>query len=212
MLRCLIRLCVALSLSGAALATQIEVLALFKGAALLKIDGREQLLKAGKSTAEGIVLVSATPKEAVLEINGQRQNLRLSQSISGAYEKPVMREYAVPMNRRGQYMTTATINGKLIDVQIDTGANTVALSRRHAERLGIAYRRGDPSRVQTASGIANSWRIRLDSVDVGGILVPNVQAAVIDADFPAEVLLGMTYLEHVEIRKQGDSLHLKQRY
>ena len=202
-------LCVAHSL---AYATQVEVLALFKGAALLKIDGREQLMKAGKTSAEGIVLISATPKEAVLEINGQRQSLRLSQSISGAYEKPAMREYTVPMNGRGQYMTMASINGKIIEVQVDTGANTIALSRQHAERLGIQYRRGQPSRAATASGVVNSWNIMLDSVDVGGIAVPNVQASVIDANFPLTVLLGMTYLEHVEIRKAGDSLHLKQRY
>ena len=198
--------------SGCVTASNVEVLALFKGAALLKIDGREQLVKAGKTTTEGIVLISATPKEAVLEINGQRKSLGLSQSISGAYEKPAMREYTVPMNSNGQYMTTATINGQIIEVQVDTGANTVALSRSHAERLGIPYRKGQPSRAATASGVVNSWSLILDSVNVGGITIANVQASVIDAEFPLTILLGMTYLEHVEIRKTGNSLHLKQRY
>jgi aspartyl protease family protein len=109
-------------------------------------------------------------------------------------------------------MTTATINGQMIEVQVDTGANTIALSRTHAERLGIAYRKGMPSRAATASGVVNSWSIMLDSVNVGGIAIANVQASVIDAEFPLTILLGMTYLEHVEIRKTGNSLHLKQRY
>jgi aspartyl protease family protein len=190
----------------------VEVLALFKGAALLKIDGNEHLLKAGKKSPEGVLLISATTREAVVEINGQRKNLGLTQSISGIYEQPEYREYTVPMNVRGQYVTTASINGQIIEVQVDTGANVVALSRRHAERLGIQYRRGVRSRVSTASGVADSWQITLNSVDVGGIKVPNVPASVVDADYPVMVLLGMTYLEHVEIRKQGDSLYLKQRY
>jgi aspartyl protease family protein len=198
--------------SASAFAANVEVLALFKGAALLKIDGSERLLKAGKTSPEGVMLISATPKQAELEINGKRRTLGLSQSISSAYEKPAMREFNVPMNGSGQYMTLASINGRQMEVQVDTGANTIALSRRHADQLGIQYRKGTPSRAATASGVVNSWGILLESVEVGGILVPNVQASVIDADFPIKVLLGMTYLQHVEIRKAGDSLNLKQRY
>lgn len=204
--------CIPAFCSAVAFAANVEVLALFKGAALLKIDGREHMLKAGKTSPEGVLLVSATTKEAVVEIRGKRQGLGLSQNISGAYEQPEFREYTVPMNGNGQYMTMASINGHVIEVQVDTGANTIALSRQHADQLGINYQQGQQSRGVTAGGVVNSWSIMLDSVDVGGIAVPNVQASVLDGNFPVKVLLGMTYLQHVEIRKAGDSLHLKQRY
>lgn len=209
------RYCVFAALAGFTLdtlATQIEVLALFKGAVLLKIDGREHLLKSGKKSPEGVILVSATTKEATIEVGGQRKTLGLSQSISSAYQQPAFVEFTIPMNARGQYMTMATINGRMLDVQVDTGANIIALSRIHADQLGINYRRGEKSKAATASGVVDSWLVTLDSVTVGGITVPKVQASVIDAEYPLKVLLGMTFLDHVELHKQGDSLLLKQRY
>jgi aspartyl protease family protein len=62
--------------------------------------------------------------------------------------------------------------------------------------------------VETAGGILQAWQVTLRSVDVGGIRVDGVQASVVEGDFPADVLLGMTFLRHVEMQETNGVLSL----
>ena len=58
--------------------------------------------------------------------------------------------------------------------------------------------------VETASDKIAAWKVKLESVDVGGIRVNHVEATVVEGTFPTVILLGMTYLRHVKIEeKQG---------
>ena len=52
----------------------------------------------------------------------------------------------------------------------------------------------------------------LDSVDVGGIRVDGVRASVIEGEHPRAILLGMTYLKHVEMREKNGVLQLSRDY
>ena len=190
-----------------AAAPQIEVEALFTDAAVLKIDGERKMLRAGQSY-KGVTLVAAYSRTATLEVDGETVVLGTSRRIGTRYEATEAQVVNIPRDAMLQYQTSATINGRSIQVLVDTGANVVALSSRHAQLLGVDYAAGTPGRVETASGSINAWVVTLRSIDVGGIRVDNVQASVVEGDFPSTVLLGMTYLRHVKMEEVDGVLSL----
>ncbi len=99
--------------------------------------------------------------------------------------------------RGGHYRVEAEINGREITMLVDTGATIVALSRRDAERIGLAPHQLDySSRVQTANGVARVARVTLDEISLGGITVRDVSAAVVDAPLGTS-LLGMSFLSRL---------------
>ena len=190
---------------------QIEAHALFKGRALLSINGKSQVVKSGESVA-GVQLISATPASAVVEVNGERRILELRTNIAGGYAKPEAKSVAITKNNRLEYRVPGTVNGRNVDFLVDTGANVVAFSAVEAKRLGIDFERGTPSLAETASGVVNAWRITLDKVTVGGINASNVAASVLEGDHPKVALLGMSWLQHVNLREQEGILYLDARY
>ena len=185
----------------------IEVEALFTNAAVLQIGGERKMLKVGQSF-RGVTLVAAHSATATLEVDGRQMELGISQRIGANYQEPEARVVTIQRDARLQYQTTARINGRQVQVLVDTGANVVAMSSGHASALGVDYSAGTPSRVETASGLVNAWVVTLGSVDVGGIRVDNVRASVVEGGFPATILLGMTFLQHVEIKENNGVLSL----
>lgn len=177
---------------------------------MLVIDGRQQLLRVGERSAEGVVLVSADPRQAIIEHEGQRHSLSLNRQISTVFEPPpAATEVAIPRDANKQYRTTAEINGKALPVLVDTGASSVVLSAEQAQRLGIDYLQGEPAVAATAAGERSAWRIQLKRVDVGGIVVSHIPAVVIEGAHPAVALLGMSFLQYVTMRETGGTLFLK---
>ncbi len=192
-------------------ATDYEVLGLFKGAALFKVNGEQKLVKVGQEW-KGIAVLEADAKKALVSVNGVEQTVTVSQRISLRFAEPVGQTVHIRRNDARQYITTAQINGRSAQVLVDTGANIVALSSQQADRMGIDYSDGVPSRVTTASGVSRAWSIVLDNVEVGGISASRVQASVIQGAFPETVLLGMSYLQHVEMREKDGILMLIKKY
>lgn len=187
--------------------SRIEVEALFTDAAVLKIDGERKMLKAGQSY-KGVTLVAAHSRTATLEVDGETMELGTSRHIGTQYEAAESQVVSIPRDAMLQYQTSATINGRTVQVLVDTGANVVALNSRHAQSLGVDYSAGTPGRVETASGSISAWIVTLRSIDVGGIRVDNVQASVVEGDFPTTILLGMTYLRHVKMQESDGVLSL----
>jgi aspartyl protease family protein len=185
----------------------LQVQALLPNTAVVKIDGRQYTLRAGDTEA-GVKLISADSRQAIFEIDGTRHALGVSQHIGSHFSAPEKREVTIRRDDRLQYLTKANLNGVSMDVLVDTGANLVAMSAEHAVRIGIDYEAGVESAVETAGGLNDAWLIKLRSVEVGGIKVENVEATVIDGDYPTIVLLGMSYLRHVEMRESGGILSL----
>lgn len=185
--------------------------ALFTNAAMLKISGTSKMLKAGQSFG-AVKLIEANSKVAVIELNGKRRELKVSQRITGNYEKPKARQVSIPRDSAMQYIVQATINGLAVRVMVDTGANVVAMNSAHATALGVDISAGMPSQVVTASGTVGAWVVKLDSIDVGGIRVDNVQASVVGGTHPTTILLGMTYLQHVQMQEKNGILMLSRDY
>ncbi len=185
----------------------IEVEALFKDGAVVNIDGQRRTLRVGQSHS-GVTLLSAYSRTATFEVDGRQLVLGISRRIGTNYQEPVKQVVTIERNAQLQYQTTASINGRRVQVMVDTGANVVALSSQQAEGMGIDYRTGIPARVETASGVVNAWVVTLRSVGVGNIRVQNVRASVLEGQFPATVLLGMSFLQHVDLSENNGVLSL----
>ncbi len=198
---------ICLSLPWVALASEVVVEALLPNAAVLSIDGSRHMLKAGDRVGD-VVLIESSAQAAVIEIDGNRQRVGLSQRITGTFSAPDTREVVVRRDAAFQYKTLATVNGRQVTVLVDTGANTIALNTDHAKALGVDYKSGVPSRVTTAGGQVEAWTVSLRRVDVGGIAVENVQAAVIEGSHPTAILLGMSFLQHVQMQESEGVLVL----
>ncbi len=192
-------------------APTVEVQGLFTGAAVLKVGGQSKLVRVGQSLG-GVTLVKATSEEATVEIEGERHVLGMTRHISSDYQVPELREVRIQRNANLQYQTTASMNGRSIRVLVDTGANIVAMNAAHARAIGLDPKGGEPSHVETASGVVKARVVMLNSVDVGGIRIENVRASVIEGAYPATVLLGMSFLRHVEIHESGDVMSLSKPY
>lgn len=192
-----------------AAAPEVEVVALFKDAALLEIGGKRQLLKPGERSDEGVLLVSADSRQAEIEIDGDRFQVGLSSRIGTAFQPAESSSVTISLNDAGQYRTTGSINDRPVPLLVDTGANIVAINAGDARGLGIDFvGEGRRRQVVTAGGVVDSWQVTLDSVQLGDIRVNNVEAVVLEGGFPETILLGMTFLRNVEIRESGGVLVL----
>ena len=190
---------------------QISVEALLPGMVVLTVDGQRHTLRRG-ATAAGVTLIEADAEEAVLEVGGERRRVGVSDRVSGAFMAPGVRQIDIPRNDRMQYQTTATINGRRVNVLVDTGANIVAMNDIQAQQVGIPAGAGEATRVETAGNTLVGRSVQLESVDVGGIRVDNVRATVLDGEYPRMILLGMTYLEHVNLRERNGILSLSREW
>jgi len=94
---------------------------------------------------------------------------------------------------------------------IDTGATILAMNSRHAAALGLDMRHARPMQATTAGGSVTSQQVMIKRVDVGDIQVNNVLAAVLPGDYPAEILLGMSFLRNVEMSENAGLMLLKSR-
>jgi aspartyl protease family protein len=188
--------------------TDIQVVALFKNAAMLKIEGKQRLLKTGETSPEGITLEKADSETATIKYDGNSVVLSLSQRISTRYEEPGLATVSVQINQQGQYITMGRINGSPVKFLVDTGANIVAMNTETARGLGIDTSTGRKISATTAGGAIPSTEVYLGMVQVGEITISNVQAVVLEGEFPTEVLLGMSFLRKVKIEENAGLMML----
>jgi aspartyl protease family protein len=117
-----------------------------------------------------------------------------SPAVSAA-SKPADRTVEIRAASNGHFHTTAYVNGRPVDVMVDTGATIVALTWEDARRAGVFVMDQDfRHKVSTANGTARVAAVTLDRVSIGDITVRNVQAAVAEPGKLQTTLLGMTFL------------------
>ncbi|MBV1959522.1 MAG: retroviral-like aspartic protease family protein [Pseudomonadales bacterium] len=188
---------------------EIQAKGLFSQSAILTINGKQRLLKQNSVSPEGVKLISANSRTAVISVNGKQQTLHLTENVSAQYAEASRRNVTIPLNPLGQYLTDGLINGQGVELLVDTGASVVAMSETQANQLGLEYvTRGIRGYVETASHRVNSYQITLDQIDIGGLQAHNVQAVVLEGDLPSTILLGMSYLQHVELYEKQGMLNL----
>ncbi|MEN8106537.1 MAG: TIGR02281 family clan AA aspartic protease [Pseudomonadota bacterium] len=194
-------------------APDVRVVGLFKGRAVVTIDGKQRILRVGQTSPEGVKLVSADSDSAVLAVDGREIRATLDGRVSARKKSPVKTEVQIRRNNTGMYTTVGSINGLPVSFLVDTGATQIAMNAAHARRLGVDHRVvGEPTAVTTASRVERAWLVNLDTVKVGEIELRNVAAVVLEGRQPDTILLGMSYLGRLEIRNEGQLLTLRKKY
>jgi len=188
--------------------------ALFKDKAMINIDGKRVLLKAGQEK-NGLTLLSTdTYKQvALIEIDGQSDSYDLGRHIGGGYAQPKASEIMISADRKGSYFSNGQINGRSMNFLVDTGASSVAMNENIAQRLGLDYL-DDTKKVMvsTAGGNQIGYQVVLREVSVGGIALNNVEGIVISGSSPAVTLLGMSFLSQLEIEQKQNLMVLRKKY
>ena len=118
------------------------------------------------------------------------------------------KQITLTRNKHGHYVANGEINGHSVIFLLDTGATDVALSAPLAKKLNIEQ--GRQFKVNTANGIVNAHRSRLNSVSLGGITLSNLPATILNNGPDNQVLLGMAFLKHLELTQKGNQLTIRQ--
>lgn len=200
----------------AAAAPKVQLFALFKDKAIILIDGARRVLTRGQTSPEGLKLLATdTQRElAEVELDGRREMLRLGVvSSTGFGEAKDSGHVTLYADRSGFFYSDGEINNTAVRFLVDTGANTVALNSGMAKRIGLDYKRnGRRGVASTAGGLVPMYSMRLTSVTVGSITLHDVEAGIIEGDHPIDVLLGMSFLGRLDMRRDGDKMELSKRY
>ncbi len=206
--------CSALFLCAApALATDVNVVGLFPGKAVVSINGGQpRTLREGQKTDEGVTLLGTERDQASFEIDGRKRVLKMGQVYVAAPSGTSQQTVTLAADSRGHFFVNGQVNGGQMRFLVDTGATWVALSTADAVRLAIDYRKGEPNLLSTANGVAAAYKLKLDTVRVGDITISNVDAVVMDGACPGVALLGMSFLNRMEMRRDGGTMVLTKRF
>lgn len=201
-------------LSASAVAdTQINVVGLFSNKAVVMIDGgKPKTLSVGQTSA-GVKLIAADSKSATFLVEGKTKQLEMGQaaSIGGteANSSPSVTLYA---DAQGHFFSEVYINGAPLKFLVDTGATTVALNSGDAKFAKIDYKRGEPIKVGTANGVVTAYRVTIANLKIGGITLSQVEGSVLEGGSPSVVLLGMSALNRLDMKRQDIALTLTKKY
>ncbi len=116
-------------------------------------------------------------------------------------------EVVLARNRMGHYVASGEINRRPVTFLVDTGATTVALSTALGRELGLAP--GAPVTLRTANGVAQGFQTRIDSIRLGDLELRDVSATLTDGLTDRTVLLGMSFLKHLELVQRDGVLILR---
>lgn len=193
---------------------EINIVGLFRDRAIVELDGVRRILVPGQVTPEGVVLISANSREAVIKINGIQHTYTLGNHISSSFQGPTgHKTVTIAPDSTGMYVVNGSINDFQVEFIIDTGASFISMNKHQARRIGIDYKMdGKKQLSSTASGLDKIYVVKLGKVTVGDIVLKDVQGAVHDSDFPQQILLGSTFLSRVNMQREGRLLKLEQLY
>jgi aspartyl protease family protein len=186
--------------------------------ALLIVDGSAPKSVAPGETFKGVKVVSTQGDVAVVEITGKRHSLRVGDAPASVGAGSAGDTGNVGGNRivltagsGGHFFANGQINGRAAMMMVDTGATGIGISIADADRMGIDYKAGRPMQISTANGVIQGWRIKLASVQIGDVIVREVDAGVSSGSMPY-VLLGNSYLSRFQMTRTNDQMVLDKRF
>lgn len=194
------------------LATEVHVVGVSAGQSVdVVIGGDEPVTIDVGETVRGVKVLRVDSDGAVLRIDGVTETLPLVPLPVSLGETSSGGSITLSADARGHFVTTGAVNGRSMEFLVDTGATMITLSRADARRLNLDYRSGAPTVAMTVNGAVKGWRVTLDSVRVGRLTESDVEAVVVDNDALPVGLLGMSFLDRFEMRRDGETLVLRQR-
>lgn len=114
------------------------------------------------------------------------------------------KEIVLERNRFGHYLASGEINGQAVEFLLDTGATLVAVPEHIAKRLNL--KKGQGFQSQTANGMSQSYSTSINTLSLGDIVMTNVPASISTGMEFDEILLGMSFLKHLDMSQQGKLL------
>jgi aspartyl protease family protein len=196
---------------ASASAADISVVGLFPNKAVLVVDGGSpKTYSVGATVSEGVRLVAADKSGATIETNGKRQTIAIGEYVNRNVSND-RASVTLQADERGHYTVQGQINGGTARMLVDTGATMIALPAADATRLGIDYKRGRVGYVNTANGTVPAYVVKLNTVKVGDIELNQVDAVVQEQGLPI-ILLGMSFLNRTEMRRDGAQMVLTKRF
>jgi aspartyl protease family protein len=192
-------------------AVDVGVVGLFPGKAVLVIDGGAPRTVPVGANVSGVRLIAVDQDSATVEIGGKRQRLAIGQHAHSGGQGGETQNTSLTADSRGHFITTGTVNGATIRFMVDTGATSIALGASDARRANVSTANARPVMVQTANGITQAWLVTLDTVRVGDVTLNGVEGIVHQHDMPI-ALLGMSFLNRMEMKRDGQTMTLRKRY
>src|SRR5688572_607692 len=180
-------------------------------AAVLALDGgNPKTVKVGQ-TWNGIKVIEVKGDFATIEMDGKRRVLQRGMHYRGAIASSDRQSITLAADARGHFFTQGAVNGSPVRFLVDTGATVVALPASEARRLGVDYRKGQPGFTNTAGGVVQTFRVRFDLVRLGDIELSGVDGVVIEEGLNI-ALLGMSFLNRLEMKRDGQTMTLIRRF
>ncbi len=192
---------------------QLAIIALFPGKAMVNINGKARALAVGQTSPEGIKLLAADAGGATLEVNAQKIVLGLDGKITSKFSaRPEGRQLRLAPGTNGHYFVDGAINGNAVQFMIDTGASMIAINKRTAKKLGLLYRTdGTPGQIETAAGMVSAYYVKFKQVKARTLELHDVEGVVVDGDYPSVALLGQSFLNRFNMRREGVLFELKEK-
>lgn len=139
--------------------------------------------------------------------NWQQDEFNPNQSIQSNINVQGQTELVLNANRQGQYIASGFINQVPVVFLVDTGANGVSIPEHIAKKIRL--KRGRQMRFETANGIAIGYQTKLASVKLGDIELKDISGSINPNVNFDEVLLGMTFLKHLELTQKDKTLTIR---
>jgi aspartyl protease family protein len=156
---------------------------------------RNLMIFAAFMIALGTIMAQTADKMTPALANTAAHKAASAQTVA----PPGNRNLSIPRDIRGHFLTEGRIDGQRIAFMVDTGASVVALNETSAARFGLRPSRGDyNATVTTANGTIKAARTRLAMVDIGGLVVRDVEAMVLPDQALSENLLGLSFLSKLK--------------
>ena len=190
----------------------VEAVALFKDRAVVRTTAGQETLRLGETSKAGVTLLAADTAGAKVRYQGVTYQLSLSARVASSFAQPKIETVRINRNEFDQYRMKGAVNGHYVDFIIDTGASVVVLSERHADMMGLDFRAGQKGVVHTAQGQASAYFLVVEDVTLGAISLSDVQATVIEGNYPTDALLGMSFLGEVRLTDDAGVLTLTAKY
>jgi aspartyl protease family protein len=194
--------------------TRLNVVGLFSNKALVTINGGAPRSLSAGQTVDGVKLISADSGSATFLVEGKRQTLKMGQAASvagggGPQNNDPVSLYA---DSRGHFYGNLSINGASLKYVVDTGATSVAMNSGDAKFAKIDYEKGEKGMSSTANGVVPVYLVRLNTLKIGTITLNNVEAAVLEGGSPEIVLLGMSALNRLDMKRDNSIMTLTKKY
>lgn len=206
-----------------AAAMDVSLVGVVSNKALLSFSGGRPTTLSQGETVQGVRLLSLAGDQAVVEINGKRRSLRVGQNVVGEAVPDArsasesggsgasVDSMTLMADGAGHFFATGAINGVAVRFLVDTGATFISIGRSDAQRIGINVLGGQRAMSQTANGVIEVTKVKLDTVQLGTLILRNVDAVVHNKDLPI-TLLGMSFLNRMEMQRLGSNMTLKKRF